>query len=283
MDVSVITVTWNSAEFIAAQLASVAPAVSKLMFEQLVVDNASKDTTVSVVTTDFPKVRVLQNAVNVGFAAANNQALTLSKGEFILFLNPDMQLAPESIATLVSFMREHPICAVAAPLLTNAVGAINTETLPRRFPTFGVLMLQLFKLPHLFPSFLNTYQYYGTDFTKNTKVDSVRGSCMLVRRSFLEQLGFAFDPRYFLWFEDVDLCREAKRHGYEVWHVPEATARDYVGQSFKKSNHSARQKQFFTSSVVYFKKWEPGIKPLIVQILSPIGILLVRMYSWFKY
>jgi GT2 family glycosyltransferase len=105
---------------------------------------------------------------------------------------------------------------------------------------------------------------------------------MIVSHSFLRQLGFAFDPRYFLWFEDVDLCREAKKHGFEVWHVAAATARDYVGQSFKKSNHGRRQRQFFASAAIYLKKWEPGIKPAIMQVCSPIGIAMVRMYSWFK-
>ena len=282
MDVSVITVTWNSGEFIEPQISSLTLAAQKIQYEQFVVDNASTDQTVAGIQTTHPEIRLIRNSSNLGFAAANNQAALLATGEYLLFLNPDTLLEPGSLDTLVSWMREHPRAGIVGPALKNKNNDLETEALPRRFPTLTTLLVLLTKLPHLFPGLLHKYRYADMDFSKDVAVDTVRGSCLFIRRNLVTQLGFAFDPRYFAWFEDVDLCREVKRLGYEVWFTPATAARDYVGQSFKQVNHLARQKQFFKSATIYFKKWEPGIKPFIVQIFSPLGIFLVRIASWLK-
>ena len=118
------------------------------------------------------------------------------------------------------------------------------------------------------------------DFNPNLEqeVDSVRGSFMLVRRELIEKLGWGFDPRYFFWFEDVDLCREAKRLGFKVVYTPIISCVDYFGQSFKQRTSIWKQKVFSRSMLTYFQKWEPWYKWIWIAVFRPVGIFL----TWFK-
>lgn len=261
MDLSVITVTWNSAEHIAEQIRSVAKGCKNISYEQIIIDNGSTDETVSVVETRFiASVRLIKNDHNAGFAAANNLGYKESRGEFLLFLNPDMVVQPGSLDILVDWMRKHPGVGIAGCKLVNEQGQVNSaagykSALPRRFPTLWNQLLVILKIHHLFPSVLDAYLYKGFDKNKEQEVDSVRGSFMCVRRALLEKLGWAFDPRYYIWFEDVDLCREAKRHGFKVVYTPVISCVDRVGKSFVKRSLLWKQFQLIRSMIKYFWKW----------------------------
>ncbi len=255
MQLSVITVTWNSKEFILKQIESVKNAAKNIQIEQILVDNGSRDGTVEAIQENFPDVIVIANTENKGFSAANNRGVVISKGKYLLFLNPDMQLEPGSLDTFVAWMDRNPTVGIASPKLIDEHGNINPEAAPRRFPRLWEQSMLLLKIPHVFPSVLDGYHMKGFNFDKEQEVDSVRGSCMLMRRTLVEKLGWAFDPRYFFWYEDVDICRECMRHGLKVIYTPVITAVDYVGQSVKKRTTWWKQKQFITSMFIYFKKW----------------------------
>lgn len=278
MDLSVITVTWNAEELIERQIASVALASKKHSIEHIVVDNGSKDSTVALIRKRFPSVTVIQNLENKGFGAANNQALPHATGEFLLFLNPDMRLEPGSLDPLVEIMRARPSVGVVSCKLVHENGEVHRDALPRRFPRVRDMMVMILKLHHLFPSLLDRYLMRDIDPDKERAVDSVRGSFLLVRREIAERLGWAFDPRYFIWFEDVDTCREVRRLGYTVLYTPVVSAVDYVGQSFKKMKTLPKQKQFTKSMLVYFKKWEPWWKWMWIAALRPVGIF----FAWLR-
>jgi len=258
MDLTVITVTWNSAGYIADQIRSVILAAAGITYEHLIVDNDSTDQTVSTIEREFSRLRLIKNTANRGFAAANNQAVAEVRGEFVLFLNPDMRLAPASLAQWVEWMRAHREVGVSGCKLVDETGAINQKATPRRFPRLADQLMIMLKIHHLAPKLLDRYLRRAVDFAKEQIVDSVQGSCMLVRRELIDQLGRAFDERYFIWFEDVDLCREAKRLGYKVWYTPIICVVDYGGQSFKKRNFWWKQAHFIGSLIKYFYKW--GLK-----------------------
>jgi GT2 family glycosyltransferase len=282
MDISVITVTWNSKQHIGKQIASVQRAVKNLAVEQIIVDNASTDGTADDVAQNFPGLKLIRNTTNVGFAKANNQALGQASGEYLLFLNPDTELSEGALETLVTYMRSNPKVGIVSPLLTTPSGEVNTEALPRRFPTWRDQVVILLKLHHLFPGLLATYLFKDINPREEQMVDSVRGSCMLIRRSLTEALGFAFDPRYFIWFEDVDLCREAWVRDWSVVYLPSATAVDLVGQSFAKRTSVWKQRHFSLSMYRYFKKWETAPATLLIAVLRPLSIFLVYIYSFSK-
>ncbi len=259
MEVTVITVTWNSAKYIADQIKSVSFGCSGLRWEQIIVDNASSDDTATVILSlpQNDRVRVIKNTRNAGFAGGYNQAIKKAGGRYFLYLNPDMKIL-DSIAPIVNYLDNHSDVGIVSAKLVGDNGEINLVATPRRFPRWWEVKVIFFKLPHIFSKILDKYCYRDIDFNKLIEpmaVDSVRGSFMLVRREIAEKLGWAFDPRYFLWWEDVDLCREVKRLGYKVvWH-PGARCVDRVGQSFRERNLIWKQWNFFKGAIKYFFKW----------------------------
>lgn len=302
MELSIITVTWNSRQTIGRLIDSIPGAVfdpkagRSLNYDHWVVDNASTDDTVAFIkekygsetvtgqnmnsdSFDFtdeamPRVRVWRNEKNEGFAAANNWAFHRAQGDFILFLNPDMKLELDSLHKLVEWMWYHREVGIVSPKLITENGELNEQAKPRRFPSVWSQLAIILKLPHIFPSLTNHYLMSDFDASKEQDVDSVRGAFMLVRHDLLTKLGFGFDPRYFFWFEDVDLCREAKRLGYRVVYNPMVSAVDYVGQSVKQQKTLWKQTQFTRSMHTYFKKWGPWYAAPLVTITRPIGMVL---------
>lgn len=274
MDLSIVTVTWNNKDNIAKQLSSVIFGYKNASFEQIVVDNNSSDETVEIIRRDFAQVKLIENKENLGFGRANNKGVEISKGEFLLFLNPDMRVEDGSLTKIVNWMRNNPDVGIASCKLVDENGKFNEEAKPRRFPKVWGQVALILKLPHLFPSILDKYLMKDFDENKEQEVDSVRGSFMLMRRALVEKLGWAFDPRYFIWFEDVDICREAKKNGFKVMYTPIISCVDYVGQSFKKRETLWKQKNFTKSMLQYFKKWEPWYFWLPIAMVRPAGIFL---------
>jgi GT2 family glycosyltransferase len=255
MDISVITVTWNAEDFIAEQIKSVRLACKNISYEQFIVDNGSADKTVEVITKNFPEIKLIRNDKNTGFGFPNNQAAKLAQGDFLLFLNPDMKVEEGGLAKMVEWMRKNPEAGIASCKLVKKDGSFNDNAKPRRFPTIWNQLAIAFKIPHFFPAVLDNYLYKNFDPDKEQEVDSVRGSFLLIRKEVYQKLGWAFDPRYFVWFEDVDTCREVKKIGFKVMYVPVMTCVDLVGQSFKRRGFFWKQKLFFSSMFKYFWKW----------------------------
>lgn len=279
MDLSVITVTWNSEEFIAEQIQSVKKACQKISYEHFIIDNASSDKTVETIEHNFPDIKLVKNSSNVGLAVANNMAAKRTQGKFILLLNPDMRLTEGSLDVLVSWMEKYPSVGIAGPRLISSENRMRDLHKPFKFPTLTSLILTALKIPVLFLHILDIYSYTAEELKNDLEVDGVRGAFLLLRRELYEKVGFVFDPRYFIWFEDVDICREAKRLGYKVVFTPVISCIDYAGQSFKKRNWIKRQKQFFKSAIIYLKKWEPQYKSFLLSLFVPIGVCFIWIYS----
>lgn len=281
-DLSIITVTWNSSELIGEQIRSVISGCKNISFEQIVVDNASSDNTVSIMKEKFPQVQLIVNTENKGFGSANNQGVALSTGKWLLFLNPDMRVEPGSLDTVVDWMEKHPEVGIASVKLLDEMGNLNMDAQPRRFPRLWEQLALILKLPHVFPHMLDGYMMKNFNANQEQEVDSVRGSFLFMRRELIDKLGFAWDPRYYIWYEDVDICREAKRLGYKVMHTPVISCVDYVGQSFKKRDTLWKQKNFTKSMLTYYKKWEPWYKWIWIALVRPMGIAMAWLNDAFQ-
>jgi len=255
MDLSVITVTWNNISTIGEQLNSTAQAADGLEFEQIVVDNNSSDNTASFIENNFKNVVLFKNKINAGFSKANNSAVKNAKGDYFLFLNPDMKLMAHSLKPMIEYLKNNHNVGVLSPRLTNENGNTAFGDGPRRFPKILEILVIFFKLPKLFPNLLNRYFYKDLNVQKIQTVESVRGAFMLVPKKVIESLGHAFDERYFCWFEDVDFCQEIKKMGKDVVYYPLFSATDLVGRSFKNRNIFWKQAIFFGSALKYFLKW----------------------------
>ena len=274
MDLSIITVTWNSAKLIGEQIDSAKNGCQNISFEEFVVDNGSTDGTADLVKEKYSWVKLINNKKNLGFAASNNIGAKMSSGEFLLFLNPDMRVEAGSLDKMVEWMQNHQDVGLASCKLIDENGKLNADAQPRHFPKLFDQLAILLKLPHLFPSILNRYVFVDFDADKEQVVDSVRGSFMMMRREVFEKLGFAFDPRYFIWFEDVDICREVKKLGFKVMHTPIISCVDYIGQSFNQRTTLWKQINFTKSMLIYFQKWTPMYVWVWLVIFRPVGVAM---------
>lgn len=281
MDLSVITVTWNSQNNIVEQISSVFSGCKTIECEEIVVDNGSKDETVELIKQKFSQVKIIENGKNLGFSVANNQGVGIAKGKYILFLNPDMRLEEGSLDKIVRWMDNRPDVGIVSPKLVDKKGKFNNEAGPRRFPKVWEQVILLLKVPHFIPMILDEYLMKDFDPEVEQEVDSVRGSFMLVRRELINKLGWGFDPRYFVWWEDVDLCREARRNGFKVVYTPVISCIDYFGQSFNKKKRFWAQRNFSKSMLRYFKKWEPMRKWIWIAIFRPVGMVLAFLIDLF--
>jgi len=258
MDLSIIIVSWNVQEKLKINLAALLASRGDFKFEVLVVDNDSVDGSAAMVKEEFPVVRLLANSANLGFATANNQAIKLAVGKFILLLNPDMQVEADTLNKILIWAKEHPTATVSGCKLLTADDQIVKQV--RRFPRlFDQLMVTL-KIPHFFPAVVDQYLCADFNYAAAARVDSIRGAFFLINRASYEKISGSdqplLDERYFIWFEEVDFCRQVYKLGGEVWYTPSASCRDYVGQSFKQVKRGQSQKYFRESMLAYFKKWE---------------------------
>jgi len=268
MDLSIIIVSWQVRERLRANLSALGRSLGDFKFEIFVVDNASADGSADMVRQEFPAVHLLANETNLGFARANNQAIKAAAGDFILLLNPDMLVEPDTLAKILTWAKNNPQATVVGCKLTDERGEVVRQV--RRFPHFWDQLLITLKIPHLWPAGVSGYLASDFSYGQAAKVDSIRGAFFLINRASYKKISGTdqpfLDERYFLWFEEVDFCRQVYKSGGEVWYAPVATCRDYVGQSFAQVKRGEAQKYFRDSMLKYFQKWETPWQYLVLKI-----------------
>ncbi len=234
MELSFITVNHMSGDVLRACLDSITKTLPEHNFEIIVVDNSGEDPGMSELKRDYPKIRVLSNAENLGFGRANNQAAAIARGETLVFLNPDTELTENAVAKLKTHLDANPGIGLLAPKVLNRDGSLQYSC--RRFPTLWTGLFNRYSLlSRLFPTNRFTRRYLMTDFDHNTirEVDWVSGCCMMLRREVFERIG-GFDESYFLFNEDVDLCRAVKNSGHAVVYFPQAQVYHAIGSSHRR-------------------------------------------------
>jgi len=276
MDISIIIVSWNVKEKLRANLSALLHSLGAFKFEVLVVDNASADGSADMVRQEFPSVRLIVNQENLGFAKANNQAIRLVSGDFILLLNPDMQVRPDTLTNILDWAKKNQQATVSGCRLVDERGDIIRQV--RRFPRFFDQLMVVLKIPHIFPAINRAYLCADFDYGCATRVDSIRGAFFLINRANYQKISGLdqpfLDERYFIWFEEVDFCRQVYKLGGEVWYTPAAECLDYVGASFRQVKRGQGQKYFRDSMLKYFqkwgKKWEYDILKFVWRLVGAI-------------
>ena len=240
MDLSIIIVNWNSADFLSECVASIQKHMQSVTYEIIVVDNASAKEDVDKLRQHLPDISLIASQENRGFAGANNLGFRHSSGEYVLFLNPDTKLVSPAIDIMVERMKLLPDAGIVGCRLLNRDLSVQLTSI-QKFPTIlnQVLDLQYLQLrwPHcplweMAPLF--------SDEAKLVKVEMISGACMLLRREVFEQVGM-FSEEYFMYAEDVDLNYKVKREGLTNYYVGEATIVHYGGGSSSRQevNHWA--------------------------------------------
>jgi len=253
--VSVVIVSYNSRETIGECLASLRSAT---IGEVVVVDNASSDGTPDLVRGRFPRVRVVANADNRGYARGVNQGIGLSSGRYVLVLNPDITVEDGAVETLVRFMDEHPDAGIGASRLVNPDGTLQYSC--RRFYTLMTLILRRTPLGRLFrnSSAIADYLMLDYDHEESRPVDWVIGACMMVRREALRDIGL-MDERFFLYFEDVDWCYRTWQAGRRVYYVPESVMRHRHVRASATLRPSRHVVAHAMSLFHFYEKWGKAV------------------------
>lgn len=227
VDVSVLVVNYNTARLLKAMRDALMASQGGLSVQTVVVDNASRDDSLAVLGREFAADRVIVNSVNVGFGRANNQALAVATGRYVLLLNTDAFVAPDTLTRTVAYMDQNPACGVLGVRLVGRDG--EPQPACRFFPNPWNVFLERSGLHMLFPK-VQMVDPEGLNELHTQACDWVVGCYMLVRREVIERCGL-FDPRYFLYLEEVDFCRRVKQAGWQVIYFPETTVVHLGGES----------------------------------------------------
>jgi GT2 family glycosyltransferase len=257
---SIIIINYNQKNFLKLCLKNIKEVNPSLDYEILIVDNNSKDDSLKFLSEiKDERVKIILNKKNLGYAKAINQALKISKGKYVLILNPDVIVLKGSIEKLYQFMEEHPECGIAGPKLLNPDKTIQYSCL--KFPKWYTPILRrtfLSKLPFA-KKHLKYYLMSEWDHKTIKEVDWLLGAALMVRTEAIKKVGL-LDERFFLYFEDIDWCRRFHQHGFKVFYVPEASFYHFHQRfSAERAEFSFLFKKatwiHILSAIKYFLKW----------------------------
>jgi GT2 family glycosyltransferase len=260
-DISILIVTYNNSSCIHSCLAGLFSQQTTFSYEVLLIDNASKDDTVLRVQSDFPQVKIIANTSNLGFGNANNVALTEAAGQYIVLVNPDAVLKSDVLQRAVEHLHNNPQAGLGGGRLIGSEGEWQPSA--RRFPSLLNEILILTGMAQRFPKsrFWGRPDYTWADPMQALSVDWVPGAFMIIRRDLLDRIGF-FDPTFFLYYEEVDLCYRMIQAGYQVCYWPdlEITHIGGVSSQTQDSMTFASQGKQLTlwrmrSQLLYYRKW----------------------------
>jgi GT2 family glycosyltransferase len=273
--VSVVVISYNTRQMTLDCLRTLYADLADLPAEVFVVDNASSDGSVAAVAEAFPNVRVIANPNNVGFGAANNQAMRVARGEFIMLLNSDAFPKPGTTRTLVDYLRSHPKVGVVGPKLLNADG--STQQSCYRFPTPGQAWRENLGISAAFGDHPVLGDYRTWPHDRERDVEWIIGACMLLRRTVFEQVG-GFDERFFMYAEETDWQRRIRDAGWEIAFTPAAEVMHLGGASGAKEK--ARVNRHFFDSLDRYEYKHHGAAGLVLLRLAMAFGCSLRAALW---
>lgn len=296
MKLSIVIVNYNVEHFLEQCLYSVRKALNGIDSEVFVVDNNSVDGSLKMLAEKFPEVKVMANKDNVGFSKANNQAIRISTGEYVLLLNPDTVVEDDTFTKTLDFMDHHPDAGGLGVKMVDGKGQFLPES-KRGLPTPMTAFYKIFGLTALFPHSKKFSRYYMGYLDKEeiNTVDILAGAFMLLRRSVLDQCGL-LDETFFMYGEDIDLSYRITLAGYKNYYYPKTRIIHYKGESTKKTSVNyvlvfykamkifakkhfgqkrAKTLSFFINIAIYFKAFLTLISQFFSKAIQPILDILI--------
>ena len=295
LDLAIVIVNYNTSTLLRDCLHSVFASTGSLRLGVGVVDNASPDDSVGMVTAEFPQVHVIANQQNVGYPRANNQGLhyfgfedvttpspveqrpqaqdarspaenaatVVDRPRFALLLNPDTVLPPTALAEMIAFMIAHPQAGAAGPKLVRLDGSLD-KACRRSFPTPTTSLYHLLKLDRLFPHSprFARYDLSYLDPDLVTRVDAIVGAFMLVRGEAIAEAGL-LDETFFMYGEDLDWAKRITDAGWEVWYNPQVTV-VHIKEAASRHSYRARV-EFFRAMTLFYEKHYKATTPFYLD------------------
>ncbi len=266
--VSIIIVHYKAKEELFDCINSIYASKPKTPYEVIVVDNDEQKTISEELLEKFPFVTYVKSKGNTGFGAGNNLGASRARGEFLFFLNPDTLVFPETLDRLVNFIKEKKEVGVVAPLVVDVKKKpYQLQGFTQLTPLVGVVVLSF--INKYFPNNYIAKRYTLASWNKKDarEVDIIAGCAFVMRKNVFAEIG-GFDERFFLFFEEADLCRRIKKLGYTIWIYPKAQVVHLGAKSTTQSEEI--DKIFSQSRFYYFKKHFGIVAAVIVHLASRI-------------
>jgi len=279
-DVSIIVVTYKERlDVLKACFDSVAHA-QNVSYELIIVDNGASDTTRGLLSS-YEDVTYLRNETNRGFAAAVNRGIAVSRGRYVLLLNPDVRFKSDVLAKMITHLDEDKDVGIGSSIIRYPNGSLQESI--RRFPGLWDQILILSKLPHVFKRLraVDHYMMRDVDSMKTQDVESIMGAFMWIRREVIDQIGF-LDERYFIWFEEVDYCKMTDDAGWKIRHYGDVEIEHHKGHMFDQIATIRKQRWIRESLRKYMAKHNGAVAASVLWILSPLFWVLGHAAAMIK-
>lgn len=282
IDISILIVSYNTCAVLRECLQSVEASTGSLTIETIVIDNASRDDSVAMVRKEFPSVKVIETGQNLGFGNANNRAYEEATGRYIILLNSDAFLFPDTLQLSIRKMEEDPRTGLASGRLVGRDGALQPSA--RMFPSPLIQFLVMSGLARRFPRsrFFGQGDRTWADPMQPAEVDWVPGAYSIIRNDVLQKVGF-FDPVFFLYYEEVDLCWRIQKAGYKIMYWPEIEVIHIGGESSRQVKTLEMSKGGaqlilwrMRSTLLFYRKHMPGK----ISLIRWLEVSWYRLRAW---
>lgn len=281
MKLSIIIVSWNVKDLLYKLLESIFYYTRDLEFEVIVVDNNSSDGTVGMIKRQngeaikTGQLRIIANKENAGFAKANNQGLEIAKGDYIIFMNPDMELVENSFGKIIDYFSANPRVDICAVKLLYPDLTVQPNV--KKDPDWRSQAMILLKMHHLTQS-KSVKEYLRKDFNydQESEVEQVMGAFLAMPRAAALKLN-GWNEDFWLWWEDVDLCRRARETGMTIKYWPGTKIIHHEGKSFQQKNSLVKQRRFNKGMLLYFAQHGGRGEYALLKSLQPISLTLALM------
>jgi GT2 family glycosyltransferase len=279
VDLSIILVSWNVADLLAACLDSICAHSSDLALEVIVVDSGGSDNTLALVRERFPQVTLLPQSENIGYTRANNIGLAQAQGRYLLLLNPDTEIIGDALQRLVAYMEANPDVGIVGPYTENSDGSYQSSR--RRFPKLATAFFESTWLqPYAPKSLLDRFYVNDAPPDQTMDVDWVQGSAFLVRRAVYERIG-GLDEGYVMYSEELDWCKRAKNAGWRVVFVADAHIVHHGGKSSEQVI-ARRHIHFQQGKLRYFRKYHGVFAAQTLRAFLLMSYLIQLGVEWAK-
>jgi GT2 family glycosyltransferase len=281
LDISIIIVNYNVEHFLEQCLKSVRTAVQEVDAEVFVVDNISVDGSVAMVKEKFPEVILIENKDNVGFSKANNQAMRIAKGRYVLLLNPDTVVEEDTFVKTIKFMDETPDCGGLGVKMIDGKGVFLPES-KRGLPTPSVAFYKIFGFSKIFPKSKRFGKYHlgYLPMDEVNEIEILSGAYMMMRKDALDKVGL-LDEDFFMYGEDIDLSYRIVLGGYKNYYFPHTSIIHYKGESTKKSSVNYVF-VFYNAMIIFAKKHFSAKNAKTFSFLINIAIYLRAGFAIFS-
>ncbi|WP_216633971.1 glycosyltransferase family 2 protein [Paenibacillus alvei] len=271
IDLSIIIVNYNTKQLTLNCLKSVYESITNYSYEVILIDNASRDDSVTIIREQYPQVKLIPNTENLGFAKANNQGMRISEGRYVLLLNSDTVIGPDTLEIMIRFMDDNPTVGASGCKVLLPDGSLD-KACRRGFPTPLATLFYVSKLSKLFPKNpkINAYHREDLDPNESYPIDCLVGAFMMVRREAIENVGL-LDETFFMYFEDTDWCYRLQEAGWTNYYYPKTTILHYKRASSRNKPMRITY-EFHRAMAMFYNKHYRSKYPIWVTGFMYVGI-----------